>query len=34
MSNRAIRVVDGGEMKIEDLQETPRHIKDRSKKDL
>ena len=32
MTNRAIKV-DGGEMKIEDLQETPRHIKDRSKKD-
>lgn len=32
MSNRAIKF-DGGEMKIEDLQETPRHIKDRSNKD-
>lgn len=32
MTNRAIKV-DGGEMKIEDLQETPRHIKDRSNKD-
>ncbi len=32
MTNRAMKV-DGGEMKIEDLQETPRHIKDRSNKD-
>lgn len=32
LTNRSIKV-DGGEMKIEDLQETPRHLKDRSKRD-
>jgi len=30
MSNRIIKVSDGGEMKIEELQETPRYIKDRT----
>jgi hypothetical protein len=29
MSNRAIRIGDGGEMKIEELQETPRHLKEK-----
>lgn len=32
MSNRAIKI-DGGEMKIEDLQETPSHLKERSNKE-